>query len=61
VCGRREQRASLKLQEMKKKDLMDADIATEDKIKQAITGRTAVAAQGAKDLSAFVSAVSQVS
>ena len=53
-------RSALKLQEMKQKDVIEADKVTEDKIAAAITGRTAVALQGAKDLSAFVSAVTHM-
>ena len=54
------QRAALKLQQLKKKDVIEGDKATEEKISTAIAGRTAVAVQGSKDLSAFVSAVSSL-
>ena len=47
-------RAALKLQEMKRKDVIEADKLTEEKISAAVNGRTAVAVQGAKDLMQFV-------
>jgi hypothetical protein len=40
------QRAALKLLEMKKKDVIEADKVTEEKISAAVSGRTAVAVQG---------------
>jgi hypothetical protein len=39
------QRAALKLQQLKKKEMIESDKATEEKISSAVSGRTAVAVQ----------------